>query len=413
MMADLDTQKLNAQKELDALAAIADDKERAEAINAKAMVISELTGVDLVAASNGLAKKVDAIIASQAKPPSNYVTNFMPENGQAVVSSGINRDGITGGNLSLQTPSVETKAGNFAGFASSGINAEGDVPAATLGAKYVTPAFKAGDFTGVGIGVASASIPLNGDELNAGNVGLTAGAAIWHNKTGISSITTASTDGKLDNLILSQDFSKNLASFEGETTLSGHVGGAYDVGNEKVSVVAGLMAKTRVSKDATAWVAADVAMQDVGGVNDVAGMVSVGVNGDRDKSRNAENASLDFKSDRPNEYARSMLLADGHTANGRQDAQENTPAISIPTATVKPEAEPAKKEEGTIASMSSEYYALEGHAKQQQAYLNNAAKTFSQNSGMDIRAAREVVLNLFEYEQNAQQNHRAVDLERS
>ena len=410
MMADLDTQKLNAQKELEALATIANDKERAEAIKAKAMVISELTGVDLEAASNGLAKKVDAIIASQAQPPSNYVTNFMPENGQAIVSSGVNRDGITGANLTLQTPSVETKAGNFAGFAGGGINAEGDVPAATLGAKYVTPAFNAGDFTGVGIGVASASIPLNGDELNAGNVGLTAGAAIWHNKTGISSITTASTDGKLGNLILSQDFSKNLASFEGDTTLSGHVGGAYDVGNEKGSVMAGLMAKTRVSEDATAWVAADVAVQDLGGASDVAGMVSVGLNGEKNKPKNAENASLDFNPDRHNQYAQSEILTNSTTPN-----QHHVPSQNAPVASSKSNAETkeVRKEEGTIASMSSEYYALEGHTKQQQAYLNNAAKTFSQNSGMDIRAAREVVLNLFEYEHNAQQNQRAFDLERS
>lgn len=394
-MADLD----KARKELEALAAIADSEEREKAIYDRANVISELTGTPVTEVTNGMLKKIDEIIASQSQPPSDYVTNFMPKNGQAVVGAGFNQEGINGGNVTLQTPSLETKTGNFAGFVSSGINSTGDLTAATVGAKYVTPAFKSGDFTGVGIAAVSTSIPLNDAEMDASNVSATVGAAIWH-KSGVSSISTLSTDGKLGNLIIGQDFSKNLAQFDNGTTLAAHLGGSLNVGGDTTTnILAGFMVQTRLTKDLTGWAAVNAELQDVGRKNDVAGMLNFGLNGTPEESKASEEVHHNSRSSTPNQYARSEMLNNTPTTYGSTTNYQATVPVQ------KNEPKNTENEDGTIAVMSREYYALEGHKKQQQAYLNNAAKTFSENSGMDIGVSRQFVLNLFENEHQHQTNH--------
>lgn len=394
-MADLD----KARKELEALAAIADSGGRAKAINDRANVISELTGTPVTEVTNGLLNKVDEIIASQSNTASAHVGNYMPINGQAILEIAFDHKGISSYRGTLQTPSLETKVGNFAGLVSGGVNSVGDLTAATVGAKYVTPAFKSGDFTGVGIAAFSTSIPLNDAEMDASNVSATVGTVIWH-KSGVSSISTLSTDGKHGNLIIGQDFSKNLAQFDNGTTLAAHLGGSLNVGGDTTTnILAGFMVQTRLTKDLTGWVAANAELQDVGRKNDVAGMLNVGVNGTPAESRESEEVHLDARSSTPNQYARSEMLNNTPTTYGSTTNYQAVAPVQ------KNEPKNTENEDGTIAVMSREYYALEGHKKQQQAYLNNAAKTFSENSGMDIGVSRQFVLNLFENEHQHQTNH--------
>lgn len=397
-MADLDS----ARKELGALAVIANSEQRMKAIYDKATVISELTGAQVSMVVEGMVKKVEAIIASQSQLPSDYVSNFMPDNGQAILSADLNQEGIIGSNITLQTPNLETKVGNIAGFVTSGIDAEAKVTAVAAGAKYVTPAFQSGEFKAVGIGVVSASMPANNAEMDASNISVTAGAAVWH-KSGISSITTLSTDAKLGNLIIGQDFSKNLAQWENDTRLAAHVGGTYDVCNASTNITAGVMAQTRLTNEFTGWASADITLQDVGGKGEPVGMLKIGVNG-TPASKHESSVEEDFNL-RPvthNRYAESEVLLSSTDKNHFEKAQSNQNNFAE---SVGVGSRQTKGEEDTLASMSREYYALEGHKRQQQAYLNNTAKNFSEMSGLDIRTSRQFVLNLFEYEHEQQMNH--------
>lgn len=394
----------NAPKELQTLAAIKDDAERAEAIKQKAGLITEQTGIPIEQTMAGLSNKVDALIAAHAQPPSTYVSNFMPKGGQATVSAAVGQDGFTGGGATLQTPSLETDAGSFAAFANGELNADGDLQAAGAGLKYVSPAFKSNGFTGVGIGVVSASSPLDGKDFDAGNIGITAGAAVWLDKTGTSLIPTVSTNGNGDSLVTGLDFSQDLFQTDDGTVLSAHFGGNYDVLNDTGGVAGGVIAKTPVNRYITAWAGPDITVQNLFSKNDWAGLLKVGLNFGANNAPNDNSTKLDHSNVpiRPNEFAQSVVVNPGA---GYQSSPSES---NVQTAPKQQEnaAIPKTEEGNTIREMSKVFYALKGD--KQQAYLADAAKVFSENSGVvDLRTAKEIVLNAFQYEHDAQNNRSA------
>lgn len=390
----------NAQKELQALAAIKDEAERAEAIRQKASLITKQTDIPIEQTMAGLSNKVDALIAAHAQLPSTYVSNFMPKGGQATVSTGADKDGLTGGGATLQTPSLETEVGSFAAFANGELDAKGDFQAAGAGLKYVSPAFKSNGITGVVIGAVSASSPLDGKDFDAGKIGFTAGVVAWLDKTGTSLITSVSTNVKGDNLVSGLDLSQNLFQTDGGTVLSAHLGGNYDVLNGTGGAVAGVMGKIPINRYLSAWVGPDIAVQNLFSKNELTGLLNVGLVGENNVSDDNKPKSDHSNAQiRPNEFAQSVVV---NPEAGHQSSQS---ASNVQTAPKQQEnATIPKTEEGnTIAEMSKVFYALKGD--KQQAYLADAAKVFSENSGMNnIGAAKEIVLNAFQYEHDAQNN---------
>lgn len=387
---------IDAQKELAAIAMIADASERTAAITHKAGIISAQTGISTEQIASGLSAKVESIIAAQAHDPSLYVTNFMPKGGQVNAGVDVGKAGLSGGSFGAQTPAYETNMGNFAAFAGAAINPEGDVDNATIGAKYVSPAFKSNGFTGVGIAIAALTHPLNDKALDAGDISLTGGTAIWHDKTGLSSITTISTNGNADDLIVGQDFSKNFLKTDDGTDLAVHIGGSYAAADNNAGAVAGVLAKTSLGGGVTGWVGADMTAQKLGEINDLGGQLKVGLN--FGEASSSEPATLDVSQ----RTAPSNIASASYTSVQGSDAKHH--GVSVIADTEKTKASPApisspNNEEGnTIAEMSKTYYALEHHPKQQKAYLNDTAATFAKNTGLDLPVAKQIVLNLFDFE---------------
>lgn len=403
-MADLtlQEQKDKSKQELDVLAAMPDVTKRTEAINQKAQMIADQTGVSIAQIEAGLTEKVEKIVASQLKDPSIQVANFMPYGGQATIGTSFDQKGVSGATASLQTPSLDTKAGSFAGFGNLNMNGEGDLQNGTLGAKYVTPAFKSENFTGVGIAVASVTAPLNGQDFDASNVNATIGAAVWHNQTGISSITTASANGKASGFVIAEDLSKNIYQTEQGTIVAVHGGGAYDVLNSQGNLGAGVMAKTSLGGNLSGWIAADAVVNNVGGTNDPAYMLTLGINGEKPSTNQPSGHATTAEA---LNAVKEKFQSPSITASNFQADNKNAPlAATIETAKARAATPILAEETSTIGEMSKAYYALEHNEKQQKEFLNDAAKTFAKNSGFEIPVAKQMVQNLFEHEKQHQQD---------
>ena len=369
---------------IEQLAAIQDTVERARAIRMHADIAAAVTGGNAGRLAEGLTGKVDAMIAEHSKAaPSLYVTQFNSAPGAGQVYGGvtIGKDGVSGSFIGGQVGVFESdRYGAGSAFGQVGISAKGEASAASGGVKYVSPPVQAGDVSGVGIGVLSVSTPAHDQAFDASKIGVTVGAAAWHDQTGLSTITTLRTDAAGESLVGGLSLSANIFQ-GGNTRVALNTHATRDFVNDATGVGGGLMAKTRLGHGFSPWIGVDGGVNDVGNRNDPTVSLNVGVNFGENP---APAPTHEQSSDGPGTA--------GHAEFSAAVSKDSVPAADVTAQygdvlhTTNPQPEkPVGHDE--LAEMRAKFHGLSEEGRSM--FLDRVSRNFAENTGADPAMAKE------------------------
>ncbi|PKO47055.1 MAG: hypothetical protein CVU29_03765 [Betaproteobacteria bacterium HGW-Betaproteobacteria-22] len=309
-----------------------------------------------------------------------------------------NRDGYVAQSTQIQqqVPFPE-KAGAIWANASLAQDENLNLTGGSAGVNYVGVPFRVGDLDAVAVGNATVNLPVDG-KLTGENVSLLAGGIVKaHEKDSANYTAAVITNAALNDLSVYGRVSKPLYN-DGKTVVTGYTEGAYNVPSETLGAGAGVRVDQSLGKGNGVYVQAAANVADVSDP-DISANLRLGYmwGGAEPKSEIEQRlaqyqaqpvASQHQHADTVITYATNSQLAAGNA---------NAAAEKVSAGAGNRESQPL--EDTRIAEMSKMYFSLAEDKNAQTAFLNDAAKTFSKNSGFDMNAAKEVVLNLFEYEQ--------------
>ncbi|MDD2833368.1 MAG: hypothetical protein PHD12_05085 [Methylotenera sp.] len=315
-----------------------------------------------------------------------------------------NRDGYVAQNTQIQqqVPFPE-KAGAIWANANLVQDENFNLTGGSAGVNYVGVPFRAGDLDVVAVGNATASLPTEG-EFKGENVSLLAGGIVKaHEKDSANYTAAVITNAALNDLSVYGRVSKPLYN-DGKTVVTGYTEGAYNIPSETLGAGAGVRLDQSLGKGNGVYFQAAANVPDVSDPALTASLRLGYMWGGSEPKSEIEQRLSQYQVQpvvSPHQHADTVITY----------AQSNQPVAMAARAADTEKAamgavgkENQTLEDTRIAEMSKVYFSLADDQKSQTAYLNEAAKTFSKNSGFELNAAKEVVLNLFEYEHEKRQD---------
>lgn len=315
-----------------ALADISDEKARERELTKTAMQL----GGNFTQVSQHLSNEVKAYLAQhQDAGPSLNVTQFnTPVGGlQVQGNAAFDQNGkLAGSGTSLQTGVMDNSYGAASVGVATALDAQGKLTTVSPYGKYVGPAFgteASSPVAGVPIAAVTANIPINGN-FEAKNVDMTAGVAAWHKKTGISSITTVTTDAAGSKAVVGQNFSGNVYSGD-DVKVALNAGVSHDFVGSKTGVSGGVLVRGDVNEHVQLYAGANVVVNDIGRANDLGVGFQLGANFDfNEKSApaaKADNATPPVMQDEVNAAAQSVYSS--MTAHRHEPVTTNIQSVIL------------------------------------------------------------------------------------
>ena len=269
-----------------ALADIEDEKIRERAITESAMKF----GGNFTQESRHLSDEVNAYLAQHKDVgPSENVKQFNTPVGGLQVNGAVslNQDGkFAGTATSVQTGVMDNAYGAASVGVATAQNEKGKLTSVAPYAKYVGPAFgtePSSPVAGVPIAAMTANIPMSG-EFKPEHVDMTVGVAAWHKASGVSSITTVTTDAAGSKVVVGENISGNVYE-GGAVKVALNAGASHDFVNNQTNASTGVLVRADLNAHAQLYAGLNATMSDIGGANAPGVNAQIGVNFDfNDKS---------------------------------------------------------------------------------------------------------------------------------
>lgn len=265
------------------------------------------------------------------------------------------------------------------------------------GLNYVGVPARVGDVDVVAVG--NATMNLNADgEFNGKNVSLLAGGIVKAHEPDSANYTAAViTNGSFDDLNLYGRVSKPVFN-DGKTTVTTYGEGVYNVPDEKVSLGAGVRVDEKLGHGTGVYLQGSVDAANVNETAALSGSVRVGYTWGGAESKSEIEQRLAQFTTKSDASTPTPIMSNQNVKLTSEVSDASDTRASI-NSTVQAH---QRDEQPTISEMSKTYYALEDNKKQQSEFLDHTAKVFAQNSGFEKDAAKQMVINLFEYEHDKQ-----------
>lgn len=392
-----------------ALADITDEKAREQQLTKTAMEL----GGNFTQVSQYLSNEVKSYLAQhQDKGPSLNVTQFnTPVGGlQVQGNAAFDQEGkFVGSSTSVQTGVMDNSYGAASVGVTTALDAQGNLTTVSPHAKYVGPAFgteASSPVAGVPIASVGVNVPMNGD-LQRENVNGMVGVAAWHKDTGVSSITTVSTNAALDGVTVGENLSGDVYRDE-NVRVALNAGVNHNFGDHTTGASGGVLVRGDVDRHVQLYAGANVGVSDIGGTNDVGVGVQLGANFDfNDKS-----AAIAQKTQAPVQATQQAAdAAVNHlagTVNLAPQAQQQTLAANYGASSMVPNMQITQGQDGrqhttinphgqqmpNAETLPETARFLSMSHKQQVALVDRMADNYAKsNPGMAREEAREAIVH--------------------